>query len=131
MGFKFAGTSPGNSVENYSAAVTDEYIDGPLHRDGPSYASVVAGTSFCYFQTRAHTTEPTMGRHNCERPSSGNLRVINESYLTRPGWGFFKKSQHIKNPTLHFTPFLPSSSYFPPFSTSKIISAKILTVIIC
>ena len=59
MDIKFAATSPRNSAENHSAAVTDEYIDGPLHRDGPSYASVVAGTSFCYFQTRAHTTDPT------------------------------------------------------------------------
>ena len=31
MGFKFAGTSPGNPAENYSAAVTDGHIDGPLH----------------------------------------------------------------------------------------------------
>ena len=29
MGFKFAGTSQGNSAENYSAAVTDGDIDGP------------------------------------------------------------------------------------------------------
>ena len=30
MGFKFAGTSPGNSAENYSAVATDGYNDGPL-----------------------------------------------------------------------------------------------------
>ena len=27
MGFKFAGTSPGNSAENYSAVATDGYND--------------------------------------------------------------------------------------------------------
>ena len=32
MGFKFAGTSPGNSAENYYAAATDDYIDGPLRK---------------------------------------------------------------------------------------------------
>ena len=54
--------------------------------DGPSYASVVQGTSFRYFQTREHTMEPTMGRYNCDGPSSGNRLVINEAYPTRPGW---------------------------------------------
>ena len=29
MGFKFAGTSPGNSAENYSAVATDGYNDEP------------------------------------------------------------------------------------------------------
>ena len=52
--------------------------------DGPSYASVVPGTFFCYFETRAHATKQTTGRHNCDCPSLGNRRVINEVYLTRP-----------------------------------------------
>ena len=43
-GFKVAGTSPGNSAENYSAVVTDGYNDGPSHE------SVVPSMSFCYFQ---------------------------------------------------------------------------------
>ena len=84
MGFKFAGTSPGNSAENYSTAVTDGYIDGP------SYDSIVTGTSFCYFQTRAHTTEPMTGLLKCDGPSSGNRRVINEVYPTRPGGTLFQ-----------------------------------------
>ncbi|TMW91176.1 hypothetical protein EJD97_014680 [Solanum chilense] len=56
--------------------------------DGPSHESVVPGMSFCYLKTRANAMEPTTYRHNRDGPLSGNGRVINEAYPTRPGWGF-------------------------------------------
>ena len=85
--------------------------------DGPSYASVVTGTFFCYFETRAHTTEPTTGRHNCDGPSSGNRRVINDvSDPTR--LDPFSKSEHLKSPTPHFTPI--TSLFLPLLFPSKL-----------
>ena len=61
-----------------------------------------------------------MDRRTHDGPSSGTRRVINEAYPTRPGWVFFRKnSQHIKPPTLDFTPFLPSSYYSLPFQLPK------------
>ena len=81
--------------------------------DGPSYASVVPGTSFCYYQTRAHTTQPTTVRHNCDRPSLGNHRVINEAYPTQPVGVYYKISPFIlPNHSFHRVPllFLPFTS---------------------
>ena len=62
-------------------------------------------------------TEPTMGRHNCDGPSSGNRRVINESYQTRPDLaGVFFKIRPFKPPNPSFHPihslFLPLPSLF-------------------
>ena len=57
IGFKFEGTSPGNSAENYSAAVTDRYIDGP------SYSSFLPGMFFSCYETRAHTMNLTTESH--------------------------------------------------------------------
>ena len=80
--------------------------------DGPSYAFVLPGTYFCYFETRAHTTEPTTGRHNCDGPSSGNRRVINDvSDPTR--LDTFSKSDRL-NSQPFISPVL--LHYFPHYS---------------
>ena len=90
MGIKFAGTSPGNSAENYSAVDTDGYNDGPLRMQRTVVCIRRPGTLFCYDEIRAHTTEPRTGRHNCDGPSSGNRRVINDVYPIEPGWTFYQ-----------------------------------------
>ena len=79
--------------------------------DGPSHESVVPRTSFCYFQTRAHAMEPTTHHDNLDGPSSGNRRVINEAYPTRPGW-VFKNNSTFKTLIPLFHPIL---SLFLPF----------------
>ena len=81
--------------------------------NGPSYASVTPGTFFCHFEIRAHMTEPTTGRHKCDGPSSGNRRVINEFYPTRPGWTLFKIWPFILPTPPYLTPLLPYSSHLP------------------
>ena len=68
--------------------------------DGPSYQVHF----FCHYEIRAQTTEPMTGRHNCDGPSSGNRRVINEVYPTRPGWTLFQKSDSLNSPPLHISP---------------------------
>ena len=98
--------------------------------NGPSYASVVPGTFSCYFETRAHATEQTMGRHNCDGPSSGNRHVINEVYPTRPDLArpFFKiKTFKIPNPSFHPHYFIiPLIS--PLFSTSTLSQPPIISL---
>ena len=79
MGFKFAGTSPGNSAENYSAEATDGY------NDGPSYAPSHQVRISVIFEIRAHTTDTTTGSRMCDGKSSGIRRAINEINPTRPG----------------------------------------------
>ena len=59
MGIKFAGTSPGNSAEIYSAAATDGYIDGPLRMRRTVVCIRRPGMFFCYVEIKAHMTEPT------------------------------------------------------------------------
>ena len=90
MGFKFAGTALGNSVENYSAEVTDGHINGPLRLRRTIVCNRRTRYVFMSLGIRAHTKEPTTGRHNCDGPSLGNRRVINEVYPTRPGWILFQ-----------------------------------------
>ena len=110
MDFKFAGTSPGNSAENYSAAVTDGYIDGPLLLRRTVVCIRRPGTFFCYVEIRAHTMEPTKVRHNCDGPSSGNRRVINELYPTGPFFKIRLFKPPPSNPSFHPIPSLFLSS---------------------
>ena len=56
--------------------------------------------------------EQTTGRHNCDSPSSGNRRVINEVYPTRPSETLFQiRTFKPPNPS-----FNPHSFTTPPIS---------------
>ena len=127
MGFKFTVTSPGYSAENYSAAATNGYIDGPLRMRRTVVCICRPGMFFCYVEIRAHTTEPTMGRQNCDGPSSGNRRVINELYPIRPGWTLFQKSDRLNPQPLIFTPLIPYSSHLPYLFNFYISPSLIIT----
>ena len=64
------------------------------------------------FEIRAHTTEPTTGRRMCDGPSTGNCRVINEIYPTRPGW----------TPFQNLTVYTPHPSIFHPITSNFLTS---------
>ena len=113
MGFKFAGTSPGYSTENYSAAATDRYIDGP------SYASVVQ-VHFSATLKLGHT------RRNLRRVISsvtdrrrGTIARLMNSTRPDPA-GPFSKYDRIYSP-LHISPhYFLITLISPLFSTSKL-----------
>ena len=72
------------------------------------------------FEIRSHTKKPTTGCRKCDGSSSGNYRVINEFYPTRPGWTLFKIWPFIL-PLLHISPhyfLIPLISHL--FSTSTV-----------
>ena len=46
---KFAGTSPGNSTENYSAVATNGYNDEPSRVKRTVVCTITLGTYFCHF----------------------------------------------------------------------------------
>ena len=103
MGFKFAGTSPVNSAENYYAAVNDRDIDRP------SYVSIVPGMFFCYFENTAHTTEQTMGRHICDGPSSETVTWLMRYTRPDPAGHFIKiRPFKLPNPSFHHHYFIIS-----------------------
>ena len=85
---------------------------------------------FCCFETRARMTEPMTRRHDSHRPSSGNRRMINEVYPTRPDPAepFFKiRTFKPPNPSFHpITSLFLSSplSFKLPHFPSLIIAPK-------
>ena len=113
MGFKFAGISPGNSAENYSAVATDGHNDGRHDWNGPSYAPSHQVRISVIFEIRAHTTDTTMGRRMWDGPSSWNRRAINEINPTRPGWTLLNIWPFILPTPPYSTPLLPTSSHLP------------------
>ena len=78
--------------------------DCRMHRSHQVRISVI-------LNIRAHTTEPTTGRHKCDGPSSGNRRVINEFYLTRPSRTLFKIWPFILPTPLFSTSTLPLTDH--------------------
>ena len=142
MGFKFAGTSPGNSAENYSTVATDEYNDGPSRVKRTVVCTVTPGTYFCHFWNSGTHDETTTGRRMCDGPSSGNRRAINEINPTRPGWTPFQNlTVYTPHPSIFHPitstssnlPSLPlfSTSTLPPLIITSTISPTLLQSVTC
>ena len=119
-GFKFAGTSPVNSAENYSAVATEGYNDGPLSM--PRTVVFIRHTRYVFlsFWILGHT------RRNLRRlvTNATDRRRGTVAWLmnsTRPDPpGPFSKSDCLYSP-LHISPhyfLIPLIS--PLFSTSTL-----------
>ena len=84
MGFKFAGTSPGNSAENYSAVATDGYNDGLSRVKRTVVCTVTPGTYFCHYLKLGHTRRtPLRGIASATDRRRGTVARLMK--LTRPG----------------------------------------------
>ena len=120
MGFKFAGTSPGNSAENYSAVATNGYNDWPLRMQRTVVCIHHTRYVFLSFWILGHT------RRNLRRlvTNATDRRRGTVAWLmnsTRPvPTGPFSKSDRLYSP-LHISPhyfLIPLIS--PLFSTSTV-----------
>ena len=102
MGFKFLGTSPGISAENYTTAATDGYIDGPLRPRRTVVCIRRARYIFCYFKlghTRWNQRRVVTFATDHRRGTVAWLKRF-----TRPGWTLFPKSDRLNSPPLHISP---------------------------
>ena len=135
MGFKFEGTSPGNSTENYSAVATDGYNDR---------LSRVKQTVVCIRHTRyvllsflklGHTRRDL--RRDVASATDrrrGNIAQLMKSTRPDPA-GPFSKSDRLYSPPLHISPITSLFPYSPlsfqlPHFLSLIIAPKILLSLI-
>ena len=113
MGFKFAGTSPGNSTENYSAVATDGYNNGPLQMQRTVVCIRHTRYVFLSFLKLGHTRQNLRrGVASATDRRRGTVARLMKSTRLDPA-GPFSKSDRLYFPPPYFTPLLPTSSHLP------------------
>ena len=121
MSFKFAGTSPGNSAENYSTAATDGYIDRPLRMQRTFVCICHTRYVFLSFWILGNTRwNLRWVVTNATDRRRGIVAWLMNSTQTDPA-GPFSKSACLYSPPLHISPYyflIPLIS--PLFSTSTL-----------
>ena len=138
MGFKFAGTSPGNSAENYSAVATDGYNDGPLHMQrtviGLCHTRYVFLSLWILGHTRRNLRRGVARAMDHRRGTVARLMKSTRPDPAAP----FSKFDRLYSPALHIPPHyfqLPlisplfSTSTLPPLIITPTISPNLITII--
>ena len=138
MGFKFSGTSPGNSAENYSAVATDGYNDGPLRLKRTIVCIRHTRYIFLSFLKLGHTRRNLRwGVASSTDRRRGTIVRLMKS--TRPDPAApFSKFDRFYSPPLHIPPHyfkLPlisplfSTSTLPPLIITPTISPNLIIII--
>ena len=114
MGFEFAGTSPGNSAENYSAVATDGYNNGPLRLKRTIVCIRHTRYVFLSFLKLGHT-QRNLRRDVASATDRRRGTVARLIKLTwpDPAGPLFKTCPFILPTPPYSTPLLPYSPHLP------------------